>query len=332
MQAQQPTTSMPTPSTATNLPTPTTGIPTIPVAPKRTTNDKNGRHQKCVKERKKITEIFKNNSQKTNNEEQTYSHCHWTAFHLFTICRTRKEGQKFHTNVTQYDWDEETIKTVPTDVDVEEDENLQQLPRRSPRLQFNQSINVPAAGISHAALTASMGMESLEEPSHMAWRNLDPVAIEQIANGVVHPVTKETITKYQKLFADPILRDKWKLGMCRELGRLAQGYGGKGSHYYIKGTNTIFFMNIDEIRNISKDQVCTYARIVVDYRPQKKGQKQSQNFSGGNLIDYPGKLTKITADMTTSKLMWNSTISTHNARYMCTDAANFYLATPLDRP
>ena len=30
--------------------------------------------------------------------------------------------------------------------------------------------------------------------------------------------------------------------------------------------------------------------------------------------------------------MWNSTISTNNARYMCRDAENFYLATPLDRP
>ena len=29
--------------------------------------------------------------------------------------------------------------------------------------------------------------------------------------------------------------------------------------------------------------------------------------------------------------MWNSVISTHNARYMCADAENFYLATSLDR-
>ena len=71
------------------------------------------------------------------------------------------------------------------------------------------------------------------------------------------------------------------LGMCRELGRLAQGYGEIGHNDYVKGTNTCFFMNIDEIRNIPKNQVCTYARIVVDYRPQKKGQKQSQSYSGG---------------------------------------------------
>ena len=191
---------------------------------------------------------------------------------------------------------------------------------------------MPAAGISQAALTAFMGMEYLDELSHMAGRNLDPLAIEQIANGVVHPVTKETITKYKKLIADPILRDEWMLGMCRELGRLAQGYGEEGSHDYVEGTNTCFFMNIDEIRQIPRDQVCTYARIVVDYRPQKKDKNRVRVTAGGNLIEYPGELTTRTADMTTSKLMWNSTISTHNARYMCADAANFCLATSLDRP
>ena len=103
-----------------------------------------------------------------------------------------------------------------------------------------------------------MGNEYLEEVSHMAGRNSDPVNIEQIANGVEHPVTKETITKYNKLIADPLLRDDWMLGMCKELGRLAQRYGKEDSDDYVKGTNTCFFVNFDEIRNIPKYQVCTY--------------------------------------------------------------------------
>ena len=52
---------------------------------------------------------------------------------------------------------------------------------------------------------------------------------------------------------------------------------------------------------------------------------------GGNLIDYPYELTTRTADLTTSKVLWNSTISTPGARYICADAKNFYLETPLDR-
>jgi hypothetical protein len=54
-------------------------------------------------------------------------------------------------------------------------------------------------------------------------------------------VTKETITKYEKLANDPVMKDMWTNAMCKELGRLAQGYGDK------KGTNTIFFMSIEEI-------------------------------------------------------------------------------------
>ena len=85
---------------------------------------------------------------------------------------------------------------------------------------------------------------------------MDP---EHVANGVVHPVTKENITKYKNLINDTLLRDTWLEGMCKELGRLAQGYGD------VKGTDTLRFMSLDEIKNIPKDRVVTYARIVVDY-------------------------------------------------------------------
>ena len=98
---------------------------------------------------------------------------------------------------------------------------------------MNESMNVPAAGISQAALNTFMGNEYLEEPSHMAGKNVDPVKTEQIVNNVVHPVTNETITKYKKVITDPLLRDDWILGMCKELGRLAQGYGKEGSDDYV---------------------------------------------------------------------------------------------------
>jgi hypothetical protein len=52
--------------------------------------------------------------------------------------------------------------------------------------------------------------------------------------------------------------------------------------------------------------------------------------AGGNLINYPGELTTRTADLTTSKLMWNSVLSTKGAKYMCLDIKNFYLTATLD--
>ena len=90
-------------------------------------------------------------------------------------------------------------------------------------------------------------------------------------------------------------------------------------------------MDLGAIKNIPKDRVITYARIVVDYRAHKKDPNRVRITAGGNLIQYPGELTTRTADLTTSKVMWNSTISTRGARYMAADAANFYLATPMER-
>jgi len=83
--------------------------------------------------------------------------------------------------------------------------------------------------------------------------------------------------------------------MCRELGRLAQGFDE------IKGTNTIKFLTLDEIRNIPADRKITYVRIVVDYRPHKpKEPNRVRLIVGGNLIEYPGELTTRTAGLTTT--------------------------------
>ena len=109
------------------------------------------------------------------------------------------------------------------------------------------------------------------------------------------------------------------------MGRLAQGFGET------KGTDTICFLDHEGIKNIPRDRVVTYARIVVDYRVHKDDPNRVRITAGGNLIVYPGKLTTRTSNLTTSKLMWNSVISTKNARYMCVDAGNFYLTTPMER-
>jgi hypothetical protein len=52
---------------------------------------------------------------------------------------------------------------------------------------------------------------------------------------------------------------------------------------------------------------------------------------GGNLIEYPYKLTTQTADMVSSKIMWNSIISMANAKFGGMDIKNMYLETPLDQ-
>jgi hypothetical protein len=49
-----------------------------------------------------------------------------------------------------------------------------------------------------------------------------------------------------------------------------------------------------------------------------------------SLINYPGELTTRTANLTTSKLMWNSVLGTKGAKYMWLDIKNFYLTAPLN--
>ena len=151
------------------------------------------------------------------------------------------------------------------------------------------------------------------------------VDLQEYCNGVVHPVTKETITNYKKLANDPLLRETWTKAMCKELGNIAQGFGDT------KGTNTVRFLTHAEIAAIPKDRTVTYARIVVDYRPQKEDPNRVRITVGGNLISYPGELTTRTADLTTTKLLWNSVISTKGAGYKAADVKSFYLETPLDR-
>ena len=85
-------------------------------------------------------------------------------------------------------------------------------------------------------------------------------------------------------------------------------------------------MTHKEIRNIPKDQTVTYARMVVDYCPQKPDSNQVRITAGGNLIKYPGGLTTRTEDLTTSKIVWNSVLSTQDAKYMCIDIKNFTLS------
>ena len=56
---------------------------------------------------------------------------------------------------------------------------------------------------------------------------------EEVANGVVYPVTKETITKYKKLIDDPLMRLVLSKEMCKKLGRLCQGFGDtEGTNIY----------------------------------------------------------------------------------------------------
>ena len=48
------------------------------------------------------------------------------------------------------------------------------------------------------------------------------------------------------------------------------------------------------------------------------------------MINFPGDVTTPTADIIIAKLIFNSVLSTKNARFMCEDKANFYLNNTME--
>jgi hypothetical protein len=91
-------------------------------------------------------------------------------------------------------------------------------------------------------------------------------------------------------------------------------------------TNTCFFV---ELTNIPKDRNITYGKIVCDCKPHKKEKKRIRLTVGGDRLDYSGAVSTSTADITTFKILINSTISTKDVAIMMMDIKNYYLGTPL---
>jgi hypothetical protein len=141
------------------------------------------------------------------------------------------------------------------------------------------------------------------------------------ANAVVHPVTGKEM-EYMALMKDPRLQPLWKRGFGNECGRLFQGIR------YIPGTDTCFFI---KLTNIPKDRNITYGKIVCDYKPHKTEKERVRLTVGGDRLDYSGDVATSTADITTFKILINSTLSTEDAAMMMMDIQNYYLGTPLPR-
>ena len=123
--------------------------------------------------------------------------------------------------------------------------------------------------------------------------------LEHFCAPVVHPETGETITSYKKLQRNPVMKKIWTKAFGKEFGSLAQG----DDLTKTPGTNTLFVLDHEQIKNIPSDRAITHARIVVDFRPQKADPNRVRITAGGNLITYPFELTTRTADLTTSKIL-----------------------------
>ena len=94
------------------------------------------------------------------------------------------------------------------------------------------------------------------------------------------------------------------------------------------GTNNILFIPKDKV---PAGRTVTYGRIVAKIRPQKAETQRTRITVGGNLINFPGDVTTPTSYLITSKLVFNSVLSTKNTKFICADMANFYLNNSMNR-
>jgi hypothetical protein len=142
-----------------------------------------------------------------------------------------------------------------------------------------------------------------------------------MTNAVIRP-TMGANMECRGLITDKETFPTWDRAAANEFGRLAQGVGGR-----IEGSNTIYFIPRSAV---PPNKTVTYGRFVVDVRPNKEEVHRVRLTVGGNLIKYDGDVLTRSADLTTSKCLWNSVISTTGAKYMCLDVKNIYLGTPME--
>jgi hypothetical protein len=90
-------------------------------------------------------------------------------------------------------------------------------------------------------------------------------------------------------------------------------------------------MFLHHIENIPNDRKITYGKIACDYKTHKREKERVRLTVGGDRLDYSGDVATSTADITTFKILINSTLSTKYAAMMMMDIKNYYLGTPLPR-
>jgi len=197
-------------------------------------------------------------------------------------------------------------------------------PSRGRRIRFDPSTHRPIRE------TESAAQALLNAPHFEHERTKDlQYAIQNIpcyhasddfeyANAVIHPVDGHAM-EYRELLRDSQTKGAWAISDANEFDRLAQGKTGR-----VQGTDTLCFIPITEM---PKDRTATYIRFVCNERPQKAERNRTRATIGGNLVQYPGKVTTRTADLQTVKCLFNSVVSTPLARFMTMDVKDILSPT-----
>ena len=108
-------------------------------------------------------------------------------------------------NHTGYDDDNTLEPKLPHPDNQWEEEAAEVLPWQSPcLLKYTDCVSPPPTGMLQAALNAFIGDLYMQELQQSIVENSNLTNIKEVANGVVHPITKETVTQYRTLISDPL--------------------------------------------------------------------------------------------------------------------------------
>ena len=135
---------------------------------------------------------------------------------------------------------------------------------------------------------------------------------------------KGWLLNYKQLMRDPKYKKNYSTSSANEFGRLANGVGGRINN----PTNTIRFIRRKDIPRSRRKDV-TYGSFVCNFRNEKSEENRTRFVVEGDRINYPGEVATPTADMLVAKILFNSVVSTRNAKFVTMDISKFYLMTPL---
>jgi hypothetical protein len=79
--------------------------------------------------------------------------------------------------------------------------------------------------------------------------------------------------------------------------------------------------------SIPKNKKPTFLRVISAYQPEKAKPCCICWVVGGSRIFYAADVSTKAADLTTTKILLNSVISTHDAKFLGIDIKDFYLGT-----
>ena len=91
------------------------------------------------------------------------------------------------------------------------------------------------------------------------------------------------LLNYKQSTKDPKHKKKWAISSTNELGRLANGVGGRTK----SPTNTIKVTKRDEVSKDRRKDV-TYGYFVCNIQSEKKEKERTRCVIGGDRINYPG--------------------------------------------